>query len=104
MVLGLGNPRGFENPFLLAFGVIWFRWHNYIAMDLGSKHPDWDDERLFEEARRRVIAHHQVCVTPYCVCIALHQLCVAHDRVCIAHYQVCVAHYRVCIAHHQVCV
>ncbi|XP_078313072.1 dual oxidase 2-like isoform X3 [Crassostrea virginica] len=58
----LGNPRGFENPFLLAFGVIWFRWHNQIAKDLGKNHTDWDDERLFEEARRRVIAHHQKIV------------------------------------------
>lgn len=58
----LGNPRGFENPFLLTFGVIFFRWHNFIAKNLKEKHPDYDDERLFEEARRRVIAHHQKIV------------------------------------------
>ncbi|XP_061164792.1 dual oxidase 2-like [Saccostrea echinata] len=58
----LGNLRGFENPFLLTFGVLWFRWHNAIAMKLAKEHPDWHDEELFEAARRHVIAHHQKIV------------------------------------------
>ncbi|XP_048733941.2 dual oxidase 2-like isoform X2 [Ostrea edulis] len=60
----LGNPRGFENPFLLTFGVIWFRWHNFIAKKLAEENVAWrgNDERLFEEARRRVIAHYQKIV------------------------------------------
>ncbi|ELU01203.1 hypothetical protein CAPTEDRAFT_159209 [Capitella teleta] len=58
----LGNPRGNENPFLLTFGVLLFRWHNHQAAQLQANHPDWSDERLFLEARKLVIAHHQKIV------------------------------------------
>eukprot|EP00117_Sycon_ciliatum_P031665 scpid15779/ scgid24724/ Dual oxidase 1 len=59
----LGNPRGNENPMLLAFGVIWFRNHNYHAQRLAK---EWaaigrplNDELLFNRARQWVIAEHQ---------------------------------------------
>ncbi|KAK3098182.1 hypothetical protein FSP39_016935 [Pinctada imbricata] len=55
----IGNIRGFENPFQLTFGVIWFRWHNHVAAELAIQNPNWDDELLFNNARKRVIAHHQ---------------------------------------------
>lgn len=58
--VGLGNPRGNENPFLLTFGIIWFRWHNKVAENLSAEHPTWTDETLFLEARKRVVAQHQV--------------------------------------------
>ncbi|XP_077863233.1 dual oxidase-like [Saccoglossus kowalevskii] len=58
----LGNPRGNENPFLLTFGILWFRWHNYLADDIAAKHPSWSDERIFNEARKWVIATHQKIV------------------------------------------
>ncbi|XP_033750428.1 dual oxidase 2-like isoform X2 [Pecten maximus] len=57
--LTIGNPRGNENPMLLTFAILFFRWHNKIAMDLETAHPTWGDEALFEEARKLVIAHHQ---------------------------------------------
>ncbi|XP_023217441.1 dual oxidase 2-like [Centruroides sculpturatus] len=55
----LGNPRGNENPFLLTFGILWFRWHNRIAETLRNKNPGWSDERVFNEARKWVIATYQ---------------------------------------------
>ncbi|XP_071091367.1 dual oxidase 1-like [Haliotis cracherodii] len=58
----LGNPRGNENPLLLSFGVMWFRYHNYIARKLKAEHSDWSDEQLFNAARKRVIAQHQKVV------------------------------------------
>lgn len=54
----LGNPRGNENPFLLTFGILWFRWHNYIASYLGNN-TSWSDEKVFNEARKWVIATYQ---------------------------------------------
>ncbi|XP_030832129.1 dual oxidase 1 isoform X2 [Strongylocentrotus purpuratus] len=57
----LGNPRGNENPFLLTFGVLWFRWHNYWA-DKFKAETDWEDERIFNEARKWVIATYQSVV------------------------------------------
>ncbi|RXG52109.1 Dual oxidase [Armadillidium vulgare] len=62
--LKLGNPRGNENPFLLTFGIFWFRWHNAIAGFLKKKYPSWDGERIFNEARKWVIATQQ-SVTVY---------------------------------------
>ncbi|KAK3098032.1 hypothetical protein FSP39_015507 [Pinctada imbricata] len=58
----LGNPRGFENPFLLTFGVLFFRWHNYMADKIRDETKSTDDEFLFNEARKHVIAHHQKIV------------------------------------------
>ncbi|XP_076296274.1 dual oxidase 1-like isoform X2 [Lasioglossum baleicum] len=55
----LGNPRGNENPFLLTFGIIWFRWHNLIAKSIKLRHSDWSGERIYNEARKWVIATQQ---------------------------------------------
>lgn len=55
----MGNPRGNENPYLLTFGVIWFRWHNFLAKCLAKRNRDWSNERIFNEARKWVIASQQ---------------------------------------------
>ncbi|GLV42469.1 Dual oxidase [Carabus blaptoides fortunei] len=55
----LGNPRGNENTFLLTFGILWFRWHNYLASNIKLYHPEWSSERIFNEARKWVIATQQ---------------------------------------------
>ena len=60
--LGLGNPRGNENPFLLTFGVLWFRHHNWLARRIREDHPDYSDEKVFNEARALNIAVHQVWI------------------------------------------
>ena len=58
----LGNPLGNENPSLLTFGIMWFRWHNYWADKFHDENPDWSDEKIYQEARKWVIGIHQVCV------------------------------------------
>ncbi|XP_064595545.1 dual oxidase 2-like [Liolophura sinensis] len=58
----LGNPRGNENPFLLTWGIVWFRYHNWWAKKLKSEHKDWGDEKLFNEARKWVIGVYQKLV------------------------------------------
>ena len=55
----LGNPRGNENPFLLTFGILWFRWHNRIAHYLSETHAKWSSEKVYNEARKWVIASQQ---------------------------------------------
>lgn len=55
----LGNPRGNENSFLLTFGIMWFRWHNYIAETIKNLRPQWSSEEIFNEARKWVIATQQ---------------------------------------------
>lgn len=65
----LGNPRGFENPFLLSFGVLWFRLHNYYANKTATNNgwtSDEDlfkfDERIFNQARKMVVGIYQKIV------------------------------------------
>ena len=58
--LELGNPRGNENPFLLSFGILWFRWHNYWADKFAAENDEWSDEKIYLEARKWVIATYQV--------------------------------------------
>ena len=49
-----------ENPYLFTIAVIWFRHHNWLARQLTQTHPDWSDERVFNEARTRNVATYQV--------------------------------------------
>uniref|UniRef100_A0A671N5H5 NAD(P)H oxidase (H2O2-forming) n=1 Tax=Sinocyclocheilus anshuiensis TaxID=1608454 RepID=A0A671N5H5_9TELE len=55
-----GNARANENIFTVTEGIIWFRYHNYLASKLHKEHPSWSDEELFQNARKRVIATFQV--------------------------------------------
>ncbi|XGW18396.1 hypothetical protein V3C99_002767 [Haemonchus contortus] len=52
----LGDSRVNENPGLLSFGIILYRWHNIMAQRMQEQHPDWTDEELFQAARRWLIA------------------------------------------------
>ncbi|XP_017160692.1 dual oxidase 1 [Poecilia reticulata] len=52
----LGNAWANENLFTAAEGIIWFRYHNYVAAKLHKKNPEWSDERLFQNARKTVVA------------------------------------------------
>jgi hypothetical protein len=56
---GAGDFRADENPVLESLHTIWVREHNRKCEDLKNKHPDWDDENLYQEARKYVIALHQ---------------------------------------------
>jgi dual oxidase len=43
-------------------GIIWFRWHNRLAEELRLEYPDWTDAKIYDEARKWVIASHQQIV------------------------------------------
>ena len=51
-----GDPRGNENPGLLAVTGLWVLEHNRLCDELAEANPSWSDTELFEEARKRVIA------------------------------------------------
>ncbi|KAK5867225.1 hypothetical protein PBY51_011737 [Eleginops maclovinus] len=55
----LGNAWANENMFTAAEGIIWFRYHNYVASKLHEEHPAWSDEKLFQNARKTVVATFQ---------------------------------------------
>ncbi|XP_067677467.1 thyroid peroxidase-like [Haliotis asinina] len=54
--LDAGDFRANAFPGLAAMHTLWVREHNRLAIGLASVNDDWDDERLFEEARKIVIA------------------------------------------------
>jgi peroxidase len=51
--------RANQNPQLTVFQILQFREHNRLAEGLARLNPHWDDERLYQEARKIAIAEHQ---------------------------------------------
>ena len=49
-----GDVRANEQISLTIMHTLWFREHNRIARELKSINPFWNDERLFQEARKIV--------------------------------------------------
>lgn len=48
-----------EQPGLTAIHTIWMREHNRVARQLKALNPSWNDETVFQEARRFVVAEMQ---------------------------------------------
>ncbi len=55
-VVTAGDPRASENIGLTLMQILFFREHNRWAAQLEQANPNWEDEILFQEARRRTIA------------------------------------------------
>ena len=57
-----GDVRANENTALLALHSLFVREHNRLAEKLAQKNPDWDDETLYQRARKRNIAQYQAII------------------------------------------
>lgn len=55
----IGDFRANQHPALMSLQTILLREHNYIARKLKFQNPEWNDEKLFQESRRIVIAEIQ---------------------------------------------
>lgn len=49
-----GDVRANENPCLLSMHTLFVREHNRQCDKIKAKHPDWDDETIYQHARRLV--------------------------------------------------
>ncbi|CAN7937954.1 unnamed protein product, partial [Ixodes hexagonus] len=49
-----GDPRANQHPALTSLQIIWFLQHNRIAKGLQDVNPHWEDERIFQVAKRIV--------------------------------------------------
>lgn len=62
----VGDGRGNENIVLLGLHAVFLREHNRLADALAAQHPTWNDETLFQEARKRTIAEwHAIIYNEY---------------------------------------
>ncbi len=50
-----GDTRANENPLLIVFHTLFVREHNRMCDEVKIKHPSWNDERIYQEARNWVI-------------------------------------------------
>lgn len=57
-----GDDRVNEHPVLTALHTVFVREHNKLAEELASVFTKWDDEKLFQEARKINIAQYQKIV------------------------------------------
>lgn len=55
-----GDSRVNQHPALTALHTLLLRSHNQHALALSARHPNWNDETIFQEARRIVIAEFQM--------------------------------------------
>ncbi|CAG2060863.1 unnamed protein product [Timema podura] len=54
-----GDSRVNEQVDLAVMHTLWMREHNRVAARLATLHPNWEDETLFQEARRIVVGEIQ---------------------------------------------
>lgn len=54
-----GDNRATQSTYLAIWHAILYKLHNYFAIGLAKCNEHWDDQRVFEEARRLLLAYYE---------------------------------------------
>ncbi|WP_417525174.1 peroxidase family protein [Marinovum sp.] len=54
-IFAVGGDRVNSVPQVAMMNTLWLREHNRLAREIGQRHPEWDDDQVFETARNVVI-------------------------------------------------
>lgn len=54
-----GDERANKSPLLISLHTLFLREHNRLCDELAERHPNWNDERLYQRARKLVGAYIQ---------------------------------------------
>ncbi len=57
-----GDIRANENPLLIACHTLFVREHNRLCDIEKDNHPGWNDERIYQQARKKLISYYQKIV------------------------------------------
>ncbi|XP_050733451.1 peroxidase-like isoform X2 [Eriocheir sinensis] len=74
-----GDNRVNEQAQLAVMHTLWARFHNVIARELSRLNPHWNDETLFQEARRIVVAIYQHIIYNEWLPLILGKECMARN-------------------------
>jgi len=78
--VALAHPLFSIQPGLYVMSTIWLREHNRICDVLGSEHPEWDDERLYQTAKLIILGQNlKITIEEYVQHLSQYKIRLTYD-------------------------